>query len=149
MLQRTWSLCTRCLDKTSSSPQRDKYASLHGNKRAMYIHGGRLAYRMHQKNRDKMLYWGPVPDGMMYRQGDSDVISMPAGLCRHLVGITFRMFFTVISLKYAILASYGDHTDIFINQWTKCCLNSTINLRRLTPHVMPWHTHKMAIVSWP
>ena len=27
------------------------------------------------------------------------------------------------------------------------CLNDTINLRPLTPHIMPRYTHKMAIVS--
>ena len=37
--------------------------------------------------------------------GDSDVISMPAGFRRHLVGKTHKMFFTVIALKYALLAS--------------------------------------------
>ena len=43
----------------------------------------------------------------------------------------------------------NDHTDIFINQRIECYLNNTINLRPLTPHIMPWYTHKMAIVSWP
>ena len=57
------------------------------------------------------------------------------------------MFFTVISLKYAFLAN--DHTDILINQRIECYLNNTINLRHLTPHIMPCYTHKMAIVSWP
>jgi len=43
----------------------------------------------------------------------------------------------------------NDHTDIFINQRIECYLNNTINLRPLSPHIMPWYTHKMAIVSWP
>ena len=37
----------------------------------------------------------------IYTQGDCDVISMPAGFRRHL----FERFFTLISLKYALLAS--------------------------------------------
>ena len=28
-------------------------------------------------------------------------------------------------------------TDIFINQRTECYLNNAINLRTLTPHIMP------------
>jgi len=41
------------------------------------------------------------------------------------------MFFTVISSKYALLASYSDHTDIFVNQRIECYLNNTINVRPL------------------
>ena len=37
-------------------------------------------------------------------QRDSDVISMPAGFRRHLVGKTLINVFTVIALKYALLA---------------------------------------------
>jgi len=41
-----------------------------------------------------------------YTQGDSDVISVPAGFRRHLVGKTpVNLFFTVISMKYVLLAS--------------------------------------------
>ena len=40
-----------------------------------------------------------------YTQGDSGVISMPAGFCRHVVGKTLINVFTVIVLKYALLAS--------------------------------------------
>ena len=58
------------------------------------------------------------------------------------------MFFNVISLKYAFWQA-SDHTDIFINQRIECYSNNMKNLCRLTPHIMPWHTHKMAIVSWP
>ena len=39
-------------------------------------------------------------------QGDSDVISVPAGFRRHLVGKTLVNVFTVISMKYALLASW-------------------------------------------
>jgi len=39
--------------------------------------------------------------------------------------------------------------DIFINQRIKFYLNNTINLRPLTPHIMPYYTDKMAIVLWP
>ena len=51
--------------------------------------------------------------------GDSDVISMPAGI------------------------------DILINKRIECYLNNTINLRPLTSHIMPSYTHKLAIISWP
>ena len=40
-----------------------------------------------------------------YTQGDRDVISTLAGFRRHLVGNTLKMFFTVISLKYALFAT--------------------------------------------
>jgi len=47
-----------------------------------------------------------VSTGSPYTYGDSDVISMPAGFRRHLVGKLLEMFFfTVISLKNALLAS--------------------------------------------
>ena len=59
------------------------------------------------------------------------------------------MFFTMLALKYALLANYSNHTHIFINQRIECYLNNTITLRPLTPHIMPCYTHKMAIVSWP
>ena len=53
------------------------------------------------------------------------------------------MFFTVISLKYALLASqWPYHTHTFINQWIERYLNNTINLHPLTPHIMPRYTHK-------
>ena len=40
-----------------------------------------------------------------YTQGDSDVISMPAGFRRHLVGKTLKnVFHCDIALKYALLA---------------------------------------------
>jgi len=38
--------------------------------------------------------------------GDSGVISVPAGFRRHLVGKTLRNVFTVISLKYELLACW-------------------------------------------
>ena len=69
---------------------------------------------------------------------------MLAGFRGHLAGKILTNVFTVVSLKYA-----GDHTDIFINQRIKRHLNNTINLRPLTPHIIPCYTHKMAIISWP
>jgi len=45
-------------------------------------------------------------DSSVYTQGDSDVVSMPAGFRRHLVGKTLINVFTVISPKYALLASW-------------------------------------------
>jgi len=45
--------------------------------------------------------------------GDSDLISMPAGFRRRLWVKLSQMFFTAISLKYALLASYSNHAEIF------------------------------------
>jgi len=42
---------------------------------------------------------------LRYTYGDSDVISTPARFRRHLVGETLINVFTVITLKYALLAS--------------------------------------------
>ena len=39
--------------------------------------------------------------------------------------------------------------DIFLNRLIQFYLNNTINLRRLTQHIISCYTHKMAIVSWP
>jgi len=39
--------------------------------------------------------------------------------------------------------------DILLNHLLQFYLNNTLNLRPLTPHIMPSYTHKMAIVSWP
>ena len=62
---------------------------------------------------------------------------MPAGFRRHLVGWN------------TLCWQASDHTIIFVNQRIECYLNSTINLRPLTPHVMPCYTHKMASkASW-
>jgi len=36
---------------------------------------------------------------------------------------------------------------IFLNQLIIFYLNNTLNLRPLTPHVIPCYTHKMAIVD--
>jgi len=51
--------------------------------------------------------WPPLntPLAGCYTYGDSDVISVPAGVRRHLVGRTLRNVFTVISPKYALLVS--------------------------------------------
>ena len=50
------------------------------------------------------------------------------------------MFVTVIPLKYALLISSG-HMDI-LNQQIQFYLNNTINLRPLTPHILPCCVHK-------
>ena len=50
-------------------------------------------------------------------------------------------------MKYALLASYLSHTDIYINQRIECYLNNAINRRPLTPHVTTRYTHEMTIVS--
>ena len=69
---------------------------------------------------------------------------MPAGFRRHLVGKTPR---NVCHCRLnALCWQVNDHTDIFVNERIEFCLNSTINLRPLTPHIMPCYTHKMAVV---
>jgi len=82
-------------------------------------------------------------------QGGSDVISMPAGFRRHLVGKTLIYVFSLWYHWNTLCHQANDHTHIFINQRIECYLNNTINRRRSTPHIMPCYTHKMAIVSWP
>jgi len=74
---------------------------------------------------------------------------MPAGFRRHLVGKTLVNVFHCDVAENTLCWQASDHTDIFINQRIECYLNNTINLRPLTPHIMPCYTHKMAIVSWP
>jgi len=71
---------------------------------------------------------------------------MLAGFRRHLVGKTL---INVFHWDIAEIRFVGKRTDIFINQRIECYLNNTINVRPLTPHVMPCYTHKVAIVSWP
>ena len=60
-----------------------------------------------------------------------------------------EMFVTVIVLKYALLVSQYDHMEIFWNQLIQFRLNNTLNLRPLSPHIIPCYTHKMATASWP
>ena len=66
-------------------------------------------------------------------QGDGDVISMPAGFRRRLVGKTL---INVFHCDMTEISSVGKLTDIFINQRIECCLDNTINLRPLTAHIM-------------
>jgi len=61
--------------------------------------------------------------------GDSDVISMPAGFRRHLVGKT------VINVFHCDIAEIR-----FVGELVN--FDRTINLRTLTPHIMPFYTHK-------
>ena len=85
-----------------------------------------------------------------YRQlGDSDVISIPAGFRRHLVGKTLINVSHCDIAEIRFVWQASDHTDIFINQRIECYLNNTINPRPLTPRILPCYPHKMAIVSWP
>ena len=75
---------------------------------------------------------------------------MPAGFHRHLVGKTLINVCyceSVISLN--TLCWQVDGTDVFLNQWIEFYLNNTIHLRPLTTHYVIYHTHKMAIESWP
>jgi len=78
--------------------------------------------------------------GATYTAGDSDVISMPAGFRRHLVGKTLTNVFHCHITEIGFVGKLVI-TDIFINQRIECCFNDTINLRRLTPHIMPCYTY--------
>ena len=64
---------------------------------------------------------------------------MPAGFHRHLVCKTLRpmCFFhcDIAEIRFVV-----DNTDIFWNQRTECNLNNTINLRLLTPHILPCYS---------
>ena len=77
---------------------------------------------------------------------------MPAGFRRHLVGKTLINVFhcDIADIgAYALLASYKWSCRHFHKPADRMLLKYiTINLRPLTPHIMPCHTHKMAIVSW-
>ena len=85
----------------------------------------------------------------MYTQGDSDVISVPAGFRRHLVGKTLGNAFHCDIAEIRFVGKLCDRTYIFKNQQIECCVNNTTNLRSLTPHIVACCTHKMTIVSWP
>jgi len=73
---------------------------------------------------------------------------MPSGFRRHLVGKTLTNIFHC-DIAEIHFAGKLVITDIFINQRIECYSNNTINLRPVTPRIMPCYTHKMAIVSWP
>ena len=83
-----------------------------------------------------------------YAWDDSDVISMPAGFRRHLVGKTL---INVCCCDLAAIRFVGKLMimDIFINQPIEFYLDDTINPLPLASRIMPCYTHKMAIVSWP
>jgi len=70
---------------------------------------------------------------------------MPVGFRLNLVGKTL---INVFHYDIAEIRFVGK-LDIVVNQRIECYINSTINLRPLTPHSMPCYTHTMAIVSWP
>ena len=64
----------------------------------------------------------------IYTQGDSDVISMPVGFRRHLVGKTlFSLWYRWNTLCWQA----SNHTDIFINQRIECYINNTTNLNSM------------------
>jgi len=74
---------------------------------------------------------------------------MPAGFRRHLVGKTLINVFPSDIAEIRFVGKLMSIQTFFINQRIECYLNNTINLRPLTPHIMPCYTHKMAIVLWP
>ena len=72
---------------------------------------------------------------------------MPAGFRRHLVGKTpINVFHCDIS-EIRFVGKLVIIRTFFINKRIEFYLNNTINLRLLTPRIMPRYTNKMAIVS--
>jgi len=79
-------------------------------------------------------------------EGDSGIMSMPAGFRRHLVHKTLRHDFHCDIAETRFVSRLIIIKDILINRQIECYLNNMINLRPLTLHIMPSYTHKMAIV---
>jgi len=72
---------------------------------------------------------------------------MQAGHRRHLVGETL-INVRCCDITYNTLCwQVNDHTDISLNKLIQFRLNNTPNLRPSTPQIIPYYTHKMAIVS--
>jgi len=74
------------------------------------------------------------------------LLSMPAGLRRHLVGKTLR---NVCHCDIALLA-VKYHTDIFVNQRIKFYLNNAINLcplLRTLCHVIPTNGDRVVVID--
>ena len=71
---------------------------------------------------------------------------MPAGFRCHLVA---KPLINGFHCDIAEMRFVGELViiDIFIIQRVECNLNNAVNLRPLTPHIIPCYTHKMAIVS--
>jgi len=86
---------------------------------------------------------------MFNTQGDSDIISMPAGVCCHLVGKTLRNICYCNIAEIRFVAKLMIIQIFFISQRVEFYLINAINLRPFTPHIMPRYTHKMVVVSWP
>ena len=83
--------------------------------------------------------------GVLYRYlccGNIDVIPVPAGFRRNLVGKTLTNIFYCDIAEIRFLSKLY-HTDIFINQRIECYVNITINRGPLTPHNMPYATMAM------
>ena len=74
---------------------------------------------------------------------------MPYDFRRHLVGRTYINVFRCNIAGIRLVGKLVIIQTFHQNQLIECYLNNTINLRPLTPHIMPCYTHKMAIVSWP
>jgi len=69
---------------------------------------------------------------------------MPAGFRCHLVAKPLVCHCDIAEMRFV-----GELViiDIFIIQRVECNLNNAVNLRPLTPHIIPCYAHKMAIVS--
>jgi len=57
------------------------------------------------------------------------------------------MLVTAIALKYTLYWYANDRYIFFVNELIQFYVNNSMNIRLLTPHIMPSYTHNMAIVS--
>jgi len=74
-------------------------------------------------------------------EGDSGIMSMPAGFRRHLVHKTLRHDFHCDIAETRFVSRLIIIKDILVNRQIECYLNNMINLRPLTLHIMPSYTH--------
>ena len=81
--------------------------------------------------------------GWQWRDFDASWLSSPS------CGWNSDKCFSLWYRRNTLCRQASDHAGIFVNQRIECYLKSMINLRPLTPHIMPCYSHKMTIVSWP
>ena len=77
-----------------------------------------------------------MPKIIINTSGDSDVISMPAGFRRHLVGKTLTNDFHCDVAENTLCWRASDHTDIFVNRRKKVKFSHT-RYRALGPELIP------------
>jgi len=77
----------------------------------------------------------------------SDVISMPAGYRRHLMGKTVNNVCHCDLAEIRLVGKLMITRTFLLTNGLNFISNNTTNLRPFTPHIMPCYTHKMANVS--